>query len=121
MRHRLIIVGALILAIGLFWFLRPTCPVTAANFAKIQRGMSARQVQAILGGQAGDYSSHAVEYSWIEAHAPKGTAEEKFWIGNDGVARVCFDEAGTVLFSEFLKTTPHPESLVRRLRRWLGI
>jgi hypothetical protein len=102
--------------VGAIWFRpAPRADVTAERARHIQTGMTARDVEAILGGPPGDYVvGAAVTYS----RGGVGADESKFyegtnWWGTQGVIQVQFSKAGLVEDANF-----YPAHSVRRVGLW---
>jgi outer membrane protein assembly factor BamE (lipoprotein component of BamABCDE complex) len=97
--------------------LLPSGPgVTKANFYRIEDGMSLAQVEALLGPP--DYNSPSGR-NWELLYNGKTHVghTRRVWGGDDGGARIDFDEEGRV----FSKTwVDNPESFLDRLRRWFA-
>ncbi len=122
----------------LAWLLLPppASQVTMAAFVEIKEGMTLAEVEAVMGGQPGDYATGVVEVS-ISASSPVlrdwmscevvGTslpgARCEQWYGDEGDVLVGFDEAGRVVWKGFVpkrRTRPWTplERLHRLLERW---
>jgi hypothetical protein len=69
--------------------------ITEANCDRIKKGMTLRQVEAILGGPPGDYTAWPHPRDDVEhLGAPGGSGEH--WTGEKGTIDVSFDENGKV-------------------------
>lgn len=97
--------------------------INLENFAKIQPGMSESDVEAILGALAGDYSS-----GWVKILPPAAEVVgcwsppvKKAWITDEGCIVVFFDESGKVVSAQFWEPIVLEESLLEKVRRWLGL
>jgi hypothetical protein len=116
----LLVTGALVGTDALLW--EPG--VTAANVRRIRPGMTAREVEAILGKPAvWEYRDALWEGSvqpLEERHQPLGRAAVCWcWLpAADGETVVSFDETGRVDgVKQCLRSQPSP---LDRLRAWLG-
>jgi hypothetical protein len=101
--------------------------INLENFAKIQPGMSESDVEAILGGPAGNYSSGNYSSGWVKTKSPLRVwtgwppPVEKAWITDEGCIVVLFDESGKVMSAQFWEPIVLEESLLEKVRRWLGL
>jgi hypothetical protein len=101
--------------------------IDAEHCGRIKEGMSQAEVEAILGGPPGDFTTGAVVYSPLGAviYSPlfadlsSSHVREEVWDGNEGEILVCFDKQGAVWFSLYQTGTMVPLSFVDRLRAWL--
>jgi hypothetical protein len=96
---------------------RPRRPqVSREQFEKIKEGMSREEVEAIIGGPPGDYTTG--QY-YVVAITPTYVGGES-WVGDGGLIRVWFDETGqadeTHYFEIDLLLDP---SVMDRVRAWL--
>jgi hypothetical protein len=83
-----------LLAIGLFLFWPLSSQVTRENFERIRTGMSRAEVEAILGGPPGDYTTGPTEKDLLElsaADTPEGPRYLVIWEGDSGTIWVGFD------------------------------
>ncbi len=109
----------------------PRSPLNRETYAKIQQGMTAREVEAIYGLPAGDYSTkelvpalRTLDPGLVKALC-RGTnaVEVRRWTGNAGHAIFLFDQYGCVTYMYYWHAQPVPyrsEPFRARLRRWLG-
>jgi hypothetical protein len=95
----------------------PQVTVTAQTVARITRGMTLQEVEAILGGPAGDYTdgTSIVDYQHKWENTPWT------WRTWDGAALVYFDKAGHVVEAAYLSVYSTEPSWVDRLRLSVGI
>ena len=111
----LILFGALVPVL----FPRP-CPVTRTAFDRIEEDMTKAEVEKILGGPAGDYTTKPV-YSPVRSFMrPSGMVLK--WEGNEGQVDVCFDGSEVVIWRTYHQATmlnagPF-ETLKWRFNRW---
>jgi hypothetical protein len=134
---------AVALAAG--WLLWPHTAITAGNAAKIQKGMTLAEVEAILGGPPRDESTvplvvtlpkedgNALDHGdaeislvlWraaaADGAAAAGAVVPRQWVTNRLLVAVYFDADGRVLEVHCLPTRRADETLLDRLRRWLGL
>jgi hypothetical protein len=93
-------VGASILLVRAWPILFPRPGITRLNVQRIRRGMTRGEVEAILGGPAGDYRTVATAY--LPEARPLGPWAEKevyadsVWKADTGAVWVRFDFAGRV-------------------------
>lgn len=120
--------AAFLTTLVVFWITAPRHPIGRDGCEAIQLGMTEREVEAILGGPAGDYTSGRPLVVVPAKPGPFLTAAEgrlisyvRFWKGDAGEVSVGFDRDGQVSCKRFDELTSAPESLLAKLRRWLGI
>ena len=141
MRHkRLLLIFGCLAAVLLAGYvtLRLTAPrhrITPENIRAIKKGMTEQEAEEILGAPAGDYSS-AKNREWFvdTINFRDGTGSTiplfslsdlvekrggKFWVGDEAIIWVSFDEAGQA--TEMYGSVFPNESLLAKLRRWLGM
>jgi hypothetical protein len=125
MRKRVLIVGVLLgvlVVVPLLgvYFARPSGPrpgITPDNVRAIEPGMSAAEVERLMGVPPGLHDPHIT----VEA-APDTKEAGKHWVGSRAAAYVCFDEEGRVTVCYPLVVTPmRKPGFVERVRRWLGL
>jgi hypothetical protein len=123
-RHWLYLLLAAIMAVvaagGWVYWLEVRPGITRQNAARIQDGMTIAEVEALLGGPAGDYQTPGrphTTYMYHYAH-PVGSVEKK-WIGDEGLAIVAFDSEGRVVVHLYIDAADY--SMHARLRRWIGL
>jgi hypothetical protein len=110
-RLLLLLLAVAVLAVPSGYLLLPSrdARITWANCAKIKKGMTEQEVEAIL-GPPGNYTGwpHGEPpFYWYERPA------EKYWFGEEALIRVSFDPVErTVCFAE-----SHPSSSVYKDRR----
>ncbi len=128
-RRLLLVVGAVALLglAGLFlflWLTSPTPGVTWNNFRRMRVGMSAKDVEALLGDP---YDAHEFMLDGLD---PLPVAKCKYWRGKDVIIALSFDTADWVVAGEaapreedFVNNCHveeiRPENLLDRLHRWL--
>jgi SmpA / OmlA family len=91
------------------------------HYDRITEGMSRAEVEDILGGPPGDFSTggdvYSTSYSISDGPAPTRRGPWESWYGNEGVIFVGFDEQGRVRERRF--GSPMRPPLTYRLRAWL--
>ena len=101
--------------------LLPRCPINEANFAKIKVvGMSQAEVESLLGGPPGAYTSRPYMFGRSRI-VPTGTAATKEWLGDGGLIFVDFDKDAKVFNAHFQEVTFLREDFFRRVRRYLRL
>lgn len=134
-RKRLLLISGCAAAILLagYMTLRLTAPrhrITGDTIHAIDKGMTEREVEAILGAPAGDYSAGKRGGLFINKHRVRDgdlTGPEmvkmwggKYWVSDETSVWVRFNEAGKVE-----ETWPgwvaYNDSFLTKLRRWLGM
>ena len=97
----------------------PRHRISEGNFAAIEKGMTEKEVEAILGASAGDYSSGKVIVLIVGAlQEDEGTKE---WVGDDCCVAVRFQDGRVVETTCWPVAPMFEESFVTKLRRWLGM
>ena len=103
---------ALLGAFATQWLLSRPPGVTAANFERVQVGMTEAQVEGLLGPESILAEHDGPHRIWVAEHA---------WL------EVWFDEGGRVAkkepwasFPRVLRRRP-PETFWEKLRRWVGL
>jgi hypothetical protein len=93
--------------------------IDRAHFDRIKEGISRAEVEDILGGPQGYYSTETV-FSCVHAPPPAlgGGDRWETWIGNDGEINVVFDEQDAVRWRDFAPPI-RPSSVAGRLLAWL--
>ncbi len=117
----LLVVLAGVGALSVRWLTVPvTSHISEATVARIQPGMTKAEVERLLGGPPGDYTTRSMVWALeISRLVPPGTPAS--WLSDEGEATVYFDEEGLVTGAYFDHAFDGPESLLDRLRRWLGL
>jgi hypothetical protein len=118
-RWRLGLAISTCLVVAGYWLLPqlyPTCAVTRENFQKIERGMTRQQIEALLGGQEGDYSGGRCESNGFY-FGPAGGLHE--WVGTDVAIRVCFEDNGNVSEMYLMDVRPANRDFWGCIQRWL--
>jgi hypothetical protein len=114
-------IGLLVLLVAVavvsWWCFMPSDRITQETAAKIQKGMTEKEVIEILRVESGDYltislppeAKRSTKKQWIKAMSsidPK--LDSKRWLGNEGEIVVSFDRegkvAGVAYFSHDLTT-----------------
>lgn len=96
--------------------------INRENVEKIKSGMTEMEVEAILGGPAGNYATRPVE--WDEESAFEVALRSwwhcKEWVADGGVILVRFgDTTGKVLSAEFRNVFLPKDSFLHRVGIWL--
>jgi hypothetical protein len=141
-RHRLLFgiffVGAI--AVLFLWVLWPKDRLNEKGFDLIQKGMTQKEVEAILGVPPGDYSNGAVAMTpevgsglmfgpgimvSIHEYLRDTTPREdgccaNFWIGNEQAIQVTFDSDGKTVYTQFFAVYI-PRTYLEKLRRMFGL
>jgi hypothetical protein len=126
-RKRLLLIFGCLAAVLLAGYvtLRLTAPrhaITSTNVQAIQEGMTEAEVVEILAVPAGNYSTG--KYQGVEHYAIVSlifSRGGKVWLGDEAGIWVQFDQAGKVCDKSCVWFTRPEESLLAKLRRWLGM
>jgi hypothetical protein len=104
----------------------PRHRITLENTRTIQRGMTEKEIEEILGVRAGDYSStkpggtflyHQQAVTGMELVRMRGG---KFWASDETSVWLRFDDAGRVA-EVFCGSYYEQDSLLDKIRDWLGM
>jgi len=100
------------------WY--PPPGITLENAERIHQGMTLAEVEALLGGPAGDYRTPgATKFAFAYHFLSDPDGEVMEWNGDEGTAMVSFDADSRVFNHMYLKAPS--ESLLAKLRRWLRL
>jgi hypothetical protein len=85
--------------------MQPSDRISAATRDRIQPGMTAAEVEALIGLPAGNYSS-PVPWLWRDEYHTgikvQGAVSERIWTGKHGQLKVFFDANGKVVTAFFI-------------------
>jgi hypothetical protein len=122
-KRRLVLAVAVLALLGLavgFGVLRHQSG-PRARFDRIRLGMGTEQVEAVMGMPAGEYGTRADDREsfddlpvarvvasgrWDKDAAPRWVTQ--LWSYDEGVVSVSFDEAGAVVYKQFIAKRPSP-------------
>lgn len=126
MRKRLllVLVGVALVLLGgwlTLWPSRPQHRISRESFARIQVGMTAQEVESILGVPAGDYATARVAIVECYDLRVPVDAVQKQWTCDEGTILAFFYPADKVCVSRYFKVARVDESFVDKVRRWLGL
>jgi len=95
---------------------------------RIQAGMTRQEVEAVLGMPPGNYRTRPFTDGQDGAIAGclfvalQGKQPIGFWLGDAGAIVVWFDERGIVTDKDYCPAKrPEDQSVIDRLRAWLGV
>jgi hypothetical protein len=112
MRNGILLSLAMLAAIAgrfcVVWFSPEEAGVTWAKFARIEKGMTKSEVEAILGGPPSYYSPSGKNYTLLS----NGWVA---WAGEDGAAGIVFDSQGRVDEKRWFSPS---NGFLERMRRW---
>lgn len=112
-------IACIALAASAFWLAHPRVSISQATCDKIKPGMTRAEVEALIGGPPGDYSTKSALPAILEL--PPGVSRFELWFDDQGVIMVVFDEGGKarhIFFSDDLILLD--QGFFERLRSWLG-
>src|SRR5579864_1952149 len=121
-RRRLLLFGLFggLLALGLGgWALWPGSAITCGNAARIQIGMTLKEVEDILGGPARCETTGPVTNGQFVADYKRGPLEEAIWISDSAFIIVRFDD-GVVGWKHCFPVHLCEEP-IEIIRRWLRL
>lgn len=104
------ILGFVILVVVVtgYLLLRQTNPINRANFAKVQEGMTDKEVEQILGKSSGPWPFNDREGIRVD-----------YWGRDNTLIVVLFDDDNKVKHKEF--SDAKEETVLEKVRRWLGM
>jgi outer membrane protein assembly factor BamE (lipoprotein component of BamABCDE complex) len=118
----LVLILALFIGIPITVFSLVQSPsrIGKAQYDQIRVGMSANEVNRILGGPPGNYMTFSpAGFFHIESQRIKGTRNK--WEGDDGIIFVWFDDEELVIDLEFVSAPWERPSFFSRLRLRFGV
>jgi hypothetical protein len=96
-------------------FPRPS-PVTKAAFDQLEVGMTRAEVEAILGGPPGDYTTGPTNPNLTAIGTIDPEVEELWWCGDEGEINLGFDVRGVVFSKEWYDQEGERPGVIERLR-----
>jgi hypothetical protein len=118
MNHRslpLVLAVSLLVGAGAIIAFRPLPPpIDRASFDRIKVGMPKREVEAILGGPPGNYTTKTV-ISSPRRGVLSEPGNKQSWLGNEGMVLVRFDDRGAVTWKRFVDVAVFEETFLERL------
>jgi len=125
MRKRLLVVTGLLAILGVsafvvVWLVLPRDRISESNCQLIREGMSLLEVEAVLGGPAGAYTSDGKDWSMgMLSNGMRQTGHTvQVWVGDDGGIRIEFDEDERVAVPQWC---PRRVSFIARVRAWMRL
>jgi hypothetical protein len=116
-----LLVACLGLGFVSYRFVAPRHHVNREGFERIQVGMHINEVQQILGGPPGDYSTGPAECDTILIVTGESVGTRKSWLGDEGRLNIWFDNHEMVTDKLlFTGRRVGETSLLNRLRQWFG-
>src|SRR5205085_646486 len=104
-----------------FWLFWPRTAITVENGARIQKGMTRTEVEAILGGPARWEASSQTVLTKTTAHGRPREPRDYLWASDCALVFAVFDDDGLVGWTWTRSARPAEESLHEKLRRWLRL
>jgi hypothetical protein len=90
-----------------------------ATFDRVEVGMSEADVNALLGGPAGDYTTMNVLQAPVRPMGRTGTTPTG-WFGNEGTIVIGFDEDRRVAWKQFINVVSLDETWLEKCKGWIG-
>ncbi len=109
-RRFLLIAGVLVCLASSLWWYTGVAEIRWANYSKVTEGMMRAEVESLLGGPPGDYSSRSIRLRRIlnfEGGSFRSATWSQ-WISNQSRYTVHFDNAGRVAGKIADGVTPPP-------------
>jgi hypothetical protein len=101
-----------------WWLGKPRPDINRANFERIKKGMTLREVEAIIGAPAGDYTTEPtsiVDDGWY-------VSGDKEWVDDEGAISVWFDPQGRIRDMSFVPVRPRTGlTWLERLQMRVGL
>jgi hypothetical protein len=108
--------------VGAVWWFWPRTLITAENFARLAPGMTRAEVEGILGGPAGDYSSRADDVcNRVSTVNPRPGVVTHWWGGNEVIILVDIGPDDRVAATDMLALPPLHSGAIAAVRRWLRL
>ena len=150
MRNRLLIglATTLLLSLGIIWLFWPERQIGPATFHRIQEGMTAAEVEGLIGLPPGDYYTGPRSIGGVTSRGPYGWLREerglpfreipktwhyeserkhetgcmKAWWGNDFAINVAFNKSDEVVSWQLFNVVPavRGPGIFDRLQQWIG-
>ncbi len=124
-RRRLYLFGLAAAALALVsavWWFWPRTLITRENLAKLTPGMTRTEVEAILGGPAGDYSRRADEAAvLVSTVKPRPGVVTHWWAGNEAIILVDIGPDDRAVATDVLNLPPLHTGAIAAVRRWLRL
>lgn len=109
--------------------------ISRESYNEIKAGMTEQEVEGLLGGPAGDYTNGRCHVPYIGNACSLCDEESYFaeiaeiresrdWTGCKGLVSVGLNEGGRVVEKRFfpvVPSDPNAQTLLAKLRRWLGL
>jgi hypothetical protein len=125
MRKRLRVVTGLSAALGVsafvvVWLVLPRDRISESNCEQIREGMTLPEVEAVLGGPAGAYTSDGKDWSMgmLKGGLRQIGHTVQAWVGDDGGIRIHFDRAERVAAAQWC---PRRVTFFARVRAWVRL
>ena len=114
-----VLVCSAVLGVTVLWLLSLRPGITRGNVQRLTRGAGEADVEALLGGPAGIYTSDGRDWAAAVRGLSMNPAHtRKLWVADDGAALVDFDGDGLVVYSAWI---PQRQTSWDVFRRWLGL
>jgi hypothetical protein len=114
------LLAAVVVGLAATWLFWPRTAISDETAAKIKVGMTVAEVEEILGGPQGDYTTLLGGLGEYRAppNPPFEDVDDQEWIGDSGAVWVYFDRHGRVCACHFVEATHAPLTLGERLGIW---
>ncbi len=118
---------AVVLGLALLWWVSPSDPVGWHSYRRVELGMTAAEVEAVIGLPPGSHQKLAEGELLVydnAAEASRGTrngVKGCSWVGNAGNLTICLDAAGRVVGVTFTPLRRTNRTWLDRLRRGIGL
>jgi hypothetical protein len=121
MRKCLLVAGGVLALLGLFlFFIWPNDSISPASCERIQEGMTLSEVEVILSGPSGIYTSDRHDWSMgmLSGGLRRFGDRRLVWVADNGGIQVDFDQHGRVAGKQWC---PRRSNLWDRMRGWLHL
>jgi SmpA / OmlA family len=127
MRNRMRVGAGMIIVLGavfvwFFWLSTPKHNITQEGFGQLREGMTAQEVEEVLGAPEGDYGPGKGEIltpQWVYPVHEERT--KRTWLAGSLAITVYFDEQGRAkALQESVVYRPY-DNQIQKLGQWLGL
>jgi hypothetical protein len=105
---------------GVLWVTPAPSRISHATVERIQPGMAKSEVERLLGGPPGDYTTRPL-VSLMDSTRLVPPVTPVRWLGDQGEVAVYFDQEERVSDVVFHPCSEPRETFLARFRRWLGL
>jgi hypothetical protein len=93
--------------------------LTRDSFSEISEGMTLSEVETVLGGSAGEYSTRPIGDPRGATRPPDG-CYERTWVDNHAMIEITFNGEDRVVMKQYYKVSPLDNSWIAYLKSLMG-